>query len=585
MCAALLVAFATLSWMSWSKKGVTVDEPVHFVSAWLTTRDGDYQTDPENPPLWKRWVMLPQIGRELKLDRATLYDRILPTDRFAFYRWAPDQLFEHNDDGDAFIRRSRGAMLVIGVLLGAVIAAFAWRIAGPVAGVAALVLFAFDPNFLAHSPLVKNDVIVTLCWLCATAGLWSIGKRVRVTNVALICAACTAGVLSKFTGVFLLPLVVLLIGIRASQQKPPRSRSIYRGAGLILLVFLITYVGIWAGYGFRFSPSKDHPVDTSLDRLIATIARNEWIADTGQFAASAPPEVLARWHKPLDVRALEWFHDAHLLPHAFVDGMLSTKASAMVRPAFLFGNLNFTGWWYYYPVVFLVKTPLAMLIAFAIVAVLALRRRNSSSDERWTRICLATSGLLYVLISMTSSVNVGVRHLFPIYPLLYVATGCAVARLWANRRARIVTLILGAGLVVETLVAFPNYIPFFNVLAGGSRGGVNILSDSNIDWGQDVPLLAQWQHDHPDELLQVGCFSVVDPAHYGIRSLPLPGGPSSAGTPHWPPHPGIVAVSATNLQGAYRMFWPRGEDLYAPFRAQKPIAVLGGSIYLYRVQQ
>jgi hypothetical protein len=156
--------------------------------------------------------------------------------------------------------------------------------------------------------------------------------------------------------------------------------------------------------------------------------------------------------------------------------------------------------------------------------------------------------------------------------------------LWKKRAGRIAIIGLGAVLLVESLHAYPDYIPFFNVAAGGSRGGIRLLSDSNIDWGQDLPLLARWQQDHPEELLQAGCFSMIDPAHYGIRALPLPGGPSSAGTPHWPPRPGVVAVSATNLQGAYRMFWPRGEDLYAPFRAQKPIDVLGGSIYLYRVE-
>jgi hypothetical protein len=590
----LLVAFAALSWMSWREKGVTVDEPLHFMSAWITVRDHDFQTDPENPPLWKYWAMLPQVGAEMQLDRATLYEQILPRDRFDFYRWAPEQMFSSSNDGDALLRRSREAMLLIGVALGAAIAAFAWRIAGLVAAVAATTLFAFDPNFLAHAPLVKNDVIVSLCWLMVSAGLWSMGKRVSIANVLLVCAGSAVGILSKFTGLFLAPLVVLVLALRAVSPGKwaigrfavaRTSRKIAVASGLVLVIGVFVYLSIWATYGFRFLPSSDPNVSTSLDRVIATIARNEWIAQTGEFTARPPPEVMARWRPSMDVRVLRALHDAHLLPHAFVDGLLSIKAAGLARPGFLLGQLNLTGWWYYYPVAFAVKTPLATLVVSAVLAIVAIRTwRHRSIAMNWTRVCFLTSAGLYVAISMTSSINLGVRHLFPVYPLLYVAAGWAVARLWQTARARLALVALGALLMVETLIAFPNYIPFFNAFAGGSRGGGAILTDSNVDWGQDLPLLAKWQAQHPDELLQCGCFSAVDPAHYGIRSLPLPGGPSSAGTPHWPPRPGVVAVSATNLQGAYRMFWPRGEDLYAPFRTQEPSEVRGGSIYLYRVE-
>ena len=219
VCTALLAAFAVISWTAWRAKGVTVDEPIHFVSAWLMTRDGDFRSEPEGPPLWKYIVMLPQMGAELKLDRATLNDKILPVDRFLFFGWSAQELFEHND-GDALIRRSRIAMLGLGVLLGVVIAGWAWRLAGPVAGVVATALFAFDPNFLAHAPLVKNDVAITLFWTLAVAGAWSLGRGVGIVNVLLVCVACSAGVLSKFTGVLLIPLLFVLLLIRAWMPRP-----------------------------------------------------------------------------------------------------------------------------------------------------------------------------------------------------------------------------------------------------------------------------------------------------------------------------------------------------------------------------
>jgi hypothetical protein len=600
VCAALLVAFATLSWMSWREKGITVDEPVHFVSAWLMTRDGDFRSEPEGPPFWKYLLMLPQAGADLKLDRETLNTKILPVDRFLFFGWSAQELFDHND-GEAFIRRSRMAMLAIAALLGVLIAMWAWRLAGPVAAICATTLFAFDPNFLANAPLVKNDVALTFFWTLGIAAAWSMGRRVTVLNVALASIGCAAGVLSKLTAIPLGPLIVVLLLIRAFLPEPwrvgrreliRRSHKVLIAVSVTAVIGVVTYFSIWAAYRFRFAPTPSHEIASTLDRMIATIARNQWIIDHGQFTTSVPPDFMAHWHEPASIRLIEFFDRAHLFPHAFLDAIISTRASSMVGPAWMLGELSMFGWWYYYPFAMLVKTPLATLGAVAVALCLLLMcwkaraktRTRIAPDLQWTLVCFALPLALYAAMSMSSNVNRGLRHFFPVFPPLFVAAGWAASVLWRKRNGRLLIAGLGLVLVVESLHAFPDYIPFFNAAAGGSRGGLRLLSDSNIDWGQDLPLLARWQQAHPDELLQAGCFSVVDPAHYGIRSLPLPGGPGSAGVPHWPPRPGVVAVSATNLQGAYRMFWPRGEDLYAPFRKQEPIEVLGGSIYLYRVE-
>ena len=129
---------------------------------------------------------------------------------------------------------------------------------------------------------------------------------------------------------------------------------------------------------------------------------------------------------------------------------------------------------------------------------------------------------------------------------------------------------LGGMLLAETLLAWPDYIAYFNFVVGGERGGIKLLSDSNLDWGQDLPTLAQWQKQHPDTPLALAYFGIVDPAFYGIRAVSLP-----PGTPDPQITNGhIIALSATNLQGVY------GEG-YISYQSLHPIDILGGTIYLY----
>lgn len=143
-----------------------------------------------------------------------------------------------------------------------------------------------------------------------------------------------------------------------------------------------------------------------------------------------------------------------------------------------------------------------------------------------------------------------------------------------------VLLFLAAGLATETLCAYPNFISFFNIAVGGERGGIYLLGDSNLDWGQDLPKLAQWQEQHPDKTLYLDYFGVCDPAAYGIRYLNVPGG-YVYGPPPRTDGPGVAAISATKLQGLF-VADPQ-YDFAARFHDRKPFAVLGGTIYLFAV--
>src|SRR5437764_10023808 len=126
-------------------------------------------------------------------------------------------------------------------------------------------------------------------------------------------------------------------------------------------------------------------------------------------------------------------------------------------------------------------------------------RDRPSPQTAWTILCLLLPASILLISAMASGVNVGLRHIFAVYILAYVGAGVVVGKIWNRHGRRIRWLIgaLGVTLAVESFSAFPDYIAYFNFPSGGSRGGLALLADSNLDWGQDLPLLATWQREHP----------------------------------------------------------------------------------------
>jgi hypothetical protein len=235
------------------------------------------------------------------------------------------------------------------------------------------------------------------------------------------------------------------------------------------------------------------------------------------------------------------------------------------------------------------KTPLATLAAsvaaVGILVVVFLQRGWKwllDSPTAWTAACLVIPPAVYLISAMRSNLNLGLRHVLPVYPFIFLGIGLAAEYAWRRWRrvTKIAAAALGAGLAVETLLAFPNYIPFFNAAAGGSRGGLRILGDSNLDWGQDLKLLADWQKRHPHLNLYFVYFGIADPWAYGIDYINFPGGYAFGEKFQIRGDPGVLAISATHLQGIYND--PALQEAYGRLIDLPPIEVLGGSIYLYR---
>jgi hypothetical protein len=598
----LLIAFAAMAWIGIRDRCATYDEPMHALAGWTSIYGRDFRSDPENPPLWKYWAALPD-GRKALTPHVEdpHWTAVLQNvdERWPWFRRV--LYFTPENDADRFINRQRVMMLVLGVGLGALIATWGWQLGGGVAAIVATFLFAFDPNFLAHAPIIKNDVPLALAMVAMVYATWLAGRNLTWWTAALVPLTAALGPAIKFSGMFFIPLLGALLGARVIVGGPwlclgrelrrIRSRALVAVA-LLAVAALITWGGLWATYQFRYLPTSDPQLRFDLNGQLEGTAFNEILQSHPQVNPTL--EEYHAW-KPGPLVNVVLFADRHhLLPQSWLYGMLCLYRVTLLRGAYLCGEKSPVGFHSYFPLAFLFKTPLATHAAIAMGLLIGgfvlLGRTTQGSGERparrqtvtWTCLCLSIPAILYGSSAIRSHLNLGLRHILPIYPFLFLAAGWAASFAWQRwrRPAMYVLAGLGAALAMESLLAAPDYIPFFNVASGGSRGGLRLLGDSNLDWGQDLKLLAKWQRDNPTLRLYLCYFGSAAQEYYGIRYISLPRNSwdedAAKVPPRWPQAPGVIAISATELQEIYYR-----DDFYAPLRSRKPLDVLGGSIYLF----
>lgn len=265
----------------------------------------------------------------------------------------------------------------------------------------------------------------------------------------------------------------------------------------------------------------------------------------------------------------------------FIDGLKRIFSNvALGRSSFLMGRYSVSGWPHYFVTAFLLKTPAAFLALLALSLGTFRRWRHKEFLLGWVYFASAT----FVLVASLSKVQIGHRHVLPVYPLLCLALGEAAQRLWSSRApaGRAAVAGLSIWMALAAAWAHPHHIAYFNELAGGSRNGHLLLSDSNLDWGQELKALGAYLRERKVGAIYLSYFGTADPAAYGVRHVPV----LSVGNVPRAPEAGValhgesevlLAVSATNLQGVYY----RKHDLFDWLRERKPVKVFGHSLFLY----
>jgi hypothetical protein len=540
----------------------TFDEGTHLPAGYTHLVLGDHRLNPEQPPLVKLLAAAPLLAAWPVMktgDRAWAESRQWEFGRRFLYAW---------NDADRLLFLGRLPIVALASCLLVAVFLEARRRFGPAPAAAALGLATLSPDVLAHGALVTTDLGFSLFFFLSVAAFARLLERTTPARLVAASLATGAAFATKFSAPILVP-VLALGGLLAAVGGGPMERAI-RGparpvtgraarvrhvALLLAAVGLATVAVVWAAYGFRSALSPDPAVRAA-----------------GRASLEAPATGLVP-------RAVAAAGNAGLVPEDYARGFLFVMTHSEARPTFLLGELSDTGFPQYFLVTFLLKTPvpLLLLVAFALARVPRLARRDA--------IFLWLPVLVYAASTVGRGLQIGHRHLLPLYPFLFVAAGEAVGRLWSWRRplGLASVVVLGAWYATGTLRNHPHHLAYFNEIAGGPDDGWRSLVDSNLDWGQDLKRLAGWMRESGVSRIKLSYFGSAPPSYYGIDAEALPG--------YTAPHEthvtreiwagDIVAVSATNLQGVY--LEPEDRALLARFRDEEPIGRAGWSILIYRV--
>jgi 4-amino-4-deoxy-L-arabinose transferase-like glycosyltransferase len=527
------------------------DEPVELAAGYSYLRTGDFRMNPEHPPLAKILAALPLLALHpsLPLDTAAW----TKADEYGFGM----QFLERNISSiDTLLFSARLVSILLAACLGLAIALWTRGAFGPGAAILALTLYAFDPTVIAHGHYVKNDVPVTLFCFLAVIAWCAFLTRPGLRRLALAGLSLGLAVATKFSALFLLPVMVILYGIRWWQGQKELSlrhgiSAVLGAVALAAIVVLLTYGALAWSHGVTLGGVDARAFHDLLDR--------DPTRAMARMVARGIPRV-----------------------HPFIEGLIvHVDHNTIGHPCYLLGMRGMLGWWYYFPVAFAVKTPAATLALLALAGVLLLRmlwrrRIRSIAFARFQWFALSVPIVIFGAFSIFSHLNIGIRHLLPIWPFIFILGAAAVTRAHFRYRAAILALLV-AGLVVESLWMCPHYLAFFNVLSGGPAHGPAILADSNIDWGQDGKNLAVWLDARHVTQVCLDYFGTADMGRLGVHGPSLP---ATWETARRASLDCVGAISTNILYDAYSN--PRQ---HAWLRALHPAERIGYSIYIYDLRR
>lgn len=540
------------------RKTITNDEIVHIPSGYHYLVGGDFRQNPEHPALIKMWAGLPLLFFQPtpgSFARPAGQEYAAFTVKSSFQFWTANRhLFS------TLIFWSRVQMILLTLMLGVLIFVVGRELFGGRVGVLAVALFSLEPTMLAHGRIVHTDIAAALAYLLFFFTLYKFLKAISLSRALWLGLATGFALLAKFSMIVLVPIFIgslLYAVIRAPFYKTSRVRmAMYAGIALV-----IPLIAINCCYYFQHSALPQPEIDWLVRHTSA----------------------LSVWSR----MALRWLSIP--LPTYYLFGLYSVLVhNAGGHEAALLGNYNQFGWWYYFPVAFALKTTIPFLLLSVCSLVWAawgvLERREKAL------VVLIIPIAIYLAFSMTSNINIGVRHIAPVFPFLFLLGGAFLDRLMTRYRAKaalVLVVLLFGWMLAEAVRAYPNYIPYTNQLTLG-KAGWQVLSDSNVEWGDDVKELAGYLRQRGETKIYGALSGGWETMYlYGVQMIDYaPPDLQLSGTRY-------VAIGAGHLNGSTVAAGMKHDDgleltdderrnYFAKYRNEIPEAVFGNSIFLYR---
>jgi 4-amino-4-deoxy-L-arabinose transferase-like glycosyltransferase len=538
------------------QESLTWDEGDHIFAGYMSLKHHDFGLNPEHPPLVKMVAALP-------LQNMTLREPQLQNRNFKTEAYLSGGDFIFQNDFETIIFRARMAASIFALMVALLAFLSAREMFGTGAGFITLLLMVFEPNFLAHGALVTTDTGAACCLLASIYAFYRYMKSPSWGRVAVLGLAAGIFFITKHSAV-LLPAMLILLAItellrRRQAGDESRLRQALRLVGVFVIAAVIAVGIMWIGYGFRYSARPaGQQINPPLESTLGNLSPVE-----GKAVA-----MMARWK---------------LLPESWLYGLADVRSVANTWPSFMFGKVYAHGVWFYFPVAFVIKATLTTLIFLPLIVYAVATRKLRG----WREILFLTlPPALYFGVSMTSKLNIGVRHVLLVFIfLLVLAGGAAWSLICKDRRWVWPIALLLVFHIVSSLRAFPtSYIAYANELWGGPANIHKYLTDSSTDWGQQLKAVKRYVDERG--IQQCWFAYTVEPAipfrAYGIPCKTLPTMDSmwfglKTDTP--PVIQGPVFISHIPLT-----FYESGSSLLSPYREFEkltPTAVIENGVFVY----
>ena len=558
-----------------SMKGdsLTFDELAHISAGYSYLAKQDYRLNPEHPPLIKDIPALPLLFLDLNFPDTGpnwLQKEAAPA-WWVQFDLGNEFLYHSGNNPREIIFWSRFAMICFLIILGWLLFWWTKKIANNTVAVGVLTLFAFSPTFLAHGRLANTDVGAVFGGLLAIIFWLRFLQNPSWKNTLLAGLTFGVAMLFKFSLVLLIPFFAVITVIYALLF----SKSLVSYLGKSLLAGLAGFIlVIWPVYQFHI---WHYPAEQQLRDTIADISSHPvpilkdlvlWM--TGQEPLRAPAQYL---------RGL----------------LMASQRTMWGNTTYFLGQISAGSWRYYFPLLYLLKIPaafhlltLSALAAFSATLWKIKKQKkilNYSRQYFWI-ITLFLWIAVYWTSAIAGNLNIGIRHLLPVFPFIYILAVFGVYQGFKLVKTPIKRRILASFFLllffcyaVSSLSAFPHYLSYYNVFGGGIKNGYKIAVDSNYDWGQDFYRLLAFVEKEKIEKIYLDYFGGEDPVFWlGEKYIKL--NPKEIKEP---PH-GWLAVSLNQLMGGIAeptTGFDQETGYYSWLKNQTPAAKAGHSIFIY----
>lgn len=588
------VMFVLMFFSSWND-AATFDEIAHIPAGYSYLTQRDFRLNPEHPPLIKDLTALPLLFLNLNF----------PTDipewseRIEDRQWDMGKIFLYGagNNPEQILRFSRFPVMLLAILFGWLLFDWARKNYGNKVGLLTLFFYALSPTVIAHSRYVTTDLGASLGFFVALVSFFCFLKKQDTKNIVVSGILLGVAFLLKFSTVILTPIYVVLgllwVFLDNFDNKRAVLRESFKTLCKIALIGIVALVVVSVVYAYHV---WDFPVSQQVSDITAILN-----SSGGKMA----------------VPALTWMSNQPVLqPLAeYLFGVVSVvQRAAGGNSAHFMGTVSSQATAWYFPVLYLLKESLVFHIFtlfalwFSVKNIIKSKEKNAKALAEWMKDNFVIVGSMffvavYFLQSVTGNLNIGVRHVMPTLPFIYFLVARQVVR-WVSmvsveqpasfwgwlkyalagvkslgRYSAVSVLLLV--MFVSTVITFPYYLSYFNILAGGTANGYKIATDSNYDWGQDMKRLKFWMDDNGVAKIALHYFGGGNSKYYfgdNYEDWWSSKGQPAEGT--W------FAISANAREGSMakpvRGFEVKPGDDYAWLRGKEPIARAGSSIFIYK---